>query len=337
MTTPTTPPDLPAKPPSDWSKWQEKSDALRRELGKVIVGQEEVIESMLVALLCRGHCLIEGVPGLAKTLLVNTLGKVLGLSAHRIQFTPDLMPSDILGSEVLRETPQGGREFQFLRGPVFANLILADEINRTPPKTQSALLEAMQERQVSVAGNTIALPRPFVVFATQNPIEHEGTYPLPEAQLDRFFFHLVVGYPSREQEKEVVLRTSGGHRAEVSAVTNAEEVLEWQTLLGHVPLPDHVLETILDLVHRSRPKGPQADEFVQKYVAWGAGPRASQFLAEAVRALALVRGETAASVEEVKALARPVLRHRVVPNYNATGDGVTVDQIIDHLLKGISS
>lgn len=335
MSTPITPPDPPSKAPSDWSKWQEKSTALREELGKVIVGQEEVIESMLVALLCRGHCLIEGVPGLAKTLLVNTLGKVLGLSAHRIQFTPDLMPSDILGSEVLRETPEGGREFQFLRGPVFANLILADEINRTPPKTQSALLEAMQERQVSVAGKTLALPNPFVVFATQNPIEHEGTYPLPEAQLDRFFFHLVVGYPSREQEKEVVLRTSGGHQAKVSAVTNAEEVLEWQTLLEHVPLPDHVLETILDLVHRSRPKDAQADEFVQKYVAWGAGPRASQFLAGAVRALALVRGETTASVEEVKAMARPVLRHRVVPNYNATGDGVTVDDIIDHLLEGV--
>jgi MoxR-like ATPase len=315
-----------------WVRVQETVAALRREVARVVVGQEQVIDEMLVALLCRGHCLIVGVPGLAKTLLVSTLGQILGLQFRRIQFTPDLMPMDILGSEILQDV-EGSRRFVFAPGPVFANLILADEINRTPPKTQAALLEAMQEKQVTVAGKCMRLDEPFVVYATQNPIEHEGTYPLPEAQLDRFFFSLRIGYPSLEEERQIVLRTTTRQQETLTPLLDPAQVLALQDVVLDVPVPANVLDSILDLVHASRPEAPQADDFIRKYVAWGAGPRASQNLTRAAKALALLRGNPAASIEEVRAMARPVLRHRVIPNYNATGEGVSAEHLVDHLLK----
>jgi MoxR-like ATPase len=316
-----------------WARTREQVAALKAEIGKVIVGQDRIVEQMLIALLCKGHCLIVGVPGLAKTLLVSVLGRTLGLTFRRIQFTPDLMPSDILGSDILQEGGGMGRRFEFIPGPIFANLILADEINRTPPKTQSALLEAMQEKQVTVAGRTMALHEPFLVFATQNPIEHEGTYPLPEAQLDRFFFNLVIDYPTPEEERRIVLQTTGRQMAEARAVLSAQDVLALQEAAPEVPVPDHVLSFILDLVASTRPSSPQAGDYTKRYVAWGAGPRASQNLTRAARALALLRGSPAVSVEDVREVAMPVLRHRVIPNYNATGEGVTVETIVDHVLR----
>lgn len=316
----------------EWKEAQDAISGLKKELAKVIVGQEEVIELMLTALLCRGHCLLVGVPGLAKTLLVSTLGKVLGLSFRRIQFTPDLMPMDILGSEILQDSG-GARQFEFQPGPIFAHLILADEINRTPPKTQAALLEAMQEKQVTVAGNTRPLPEPFLVFATQNPIEHEGTYPLPEAQLDRFFFELHIDYPTSDEERKIVLQTTGEEQAEAEAILDPEKVMNLQKACRSMPLPDHVLDAILKLVASTRPSDEHADDYIKRYVAFGAGPRASQTLATAAKALAFLRGKTAASLDDVRAVARPVFRHRVLPNYNATGEGISVETIIEHLLK----
>jgi len=314
-----------------WDRVRSQMAALREAIGVVIVGQDAVVELLLTSLLCKGHCLIVGVPGLAKTLLVTTLGRTLGLISRRIQFTPDLMPMDITGGEILQEDGNGKRRFEFAPGPIFANLILADEINRTPPKTQAALLEAMQEKQVTVSGKSMKLSEPFIVFATQNPIEHEGTYPLPEAQLDRFFFSLTVDYPAMEQERDIVLRTTGRRIAEPKKVLDAQEVLALQDLILDVPVPEHVLSAILRTVNATRPQSTLASDYVKRYVAWGAGPRASQTLTSAVKALALLRGQTAASLEEVHALLKPVLRHRVIPNYNATGDGVTVDQIIESL------
>ncbi|WP_395736439.1 AAA family ATPase [Prosthecobacter sp.] len=322
----------PPLPQPSWEHVLQQVARIREETGRVIVGQNAVVEQMLTALLCRGHCLLVGVPGLAKTLLVSTLGKILGLKFQRIQFTPDLMPTDILGSEVLQETAGGGRSFNFVPGPIFANLILADEINRTPPKTQAALLEAMQEKQVTVAGKTRSLEEPFLVFATQNPIEHEGTYPLPEAQLDRFFFEIRLDYPTMAEEAEVLARTTGKASAAVEAVLDSASLMALQEAVVEVPVPDHVTQAILQLTHRSRPGGELADDYIKNYVAWGAGPRASQSLVRAARALALLRGQAAASIEEVKAVAAPVLRHRILPNYNATGDNITVEQIITHLL-----
>jgi MoxR-like ATPase len=316
-----------------WVQVQASVEALKKEMARVIVGQDAIVEKMLIALLCKGHCLIIGVPGLAKTLLVSTLGRILGLSFRRIQFTPDLMPMDIQGSEILQETGVGKRAFEFKPGPVFANLILADEINRTPPKTQAALLESMQEKQVTVAGRTMPLEEPFIVYATQNPIEHEGTYPLPEAQLDRFFFCLKVDYPSFGEERDIVLRTTGKKDAGPSQVLTRDAVLALQEVIAEVPLPDHVLDYVLKLVHATRPDSAYADAYVKRYVAWGAGPRASQALVKAARAAALLGGRPAASIEEVMAVAPDVLRHRVIPNYNATGEGVSADQIIAHLLE----
>jgi MoxR-like ATPase len=317
-----------------WKKVQEKAVMLRKELATVIVGQDKIIEHMLAALLCKGHCLIVGVPGLAKTLLVSTLGDILGLSFHRIQFTPDLMPMDIIGSEILQNAEgDTRRKFEFAAGPIFANLILADEINRTPPKTQAALLEAMQEKQVTVAGKTMRLQEPFIVFATQNPIEHEGTYPLPEAQLDRFFFNLLIDYPSIAEERQIVLKTTGRETANPQKVVGPQDVIELQEAVLDVPLPDHVLDYILKLVNSSRPTSELADDYIKHYVAWGAGPRASQNLTRAAKAIALLRNNPAASIEEVKAIAKPVLRHRVIPNYNATGEGISVEMIVEHLLE----
>ena len=317
-----------------WREAQDKVCALRKEIANVIVGQEKVVEEMLIALLCKGHCLIVGVPGLAKTLLVSSLGSILGLKFRRIQFTPDLMPTDIVGSEVLQEFGGGtGRRFEFSPGPIFANLVLADEINRTPPKTQAALLEAMQEKQVTVAGTTRKLEEPFIVFATQNPIEHEGTYPLPEAQLDRFFFQLLIDYPTLAEEEQIIRRTTGREATEPRQILSPKEVLELQDATLDVPMPDNTVQFILQLVHGSRPTSPGASAFIKQYVAWGAGPRASQNLTRAAKALALLRGNPAASIEEVRQVARPVLRHRIIPNYNATGEGVSVEQIVDKLLE----
>jgi MoxR-like ATPase len=276
-----------------------------------------------------------GVPGLAKTLLVSTLGRILGLKFQRIQFTPDLMPTDIVGSEILQNSSDGERSFKFVPGPIFANLILADEINRTPPKTQAALLEAMQEKQVTVAGQTRKLDEPFTVFATQNPIEHEGTYPLPEAQLDRFFFQLNIGYPTIEQEAEIVRRTTGRSAGTPEILMDAAKVLDLQEAAVDVPLPDSVIQTILKLVHSTRPESEFATADVKNYIGYGAGPRASQCLARAARALAMLRGNSSASTEEVRAVALPVLRHRIIPNYNATGEGITTDQIISKLVASL--
>jgi MoxR-like ATPase len=320
------------EPAAEWEKIQESVAEIRRQTARVIVGQEAVVEEMLVSLLCKGHCLITGVPGLAKTLLVSTLGQILGLKFNRIQFTPDLMPTDIVGSEILQTGGAGGREFEFVHGPIFANLILADEINRTPPKTQAALLEAMQEKQVTVMGKTRALEEPFIVFATQNPIEHEGTYPLPEAQLDRFFFNVMIDYPSMKDEEEIIRRTTGRVTDQAETILDAEGVLALQDAVHDVPLPDNVVQYILKVVHRSRPNTEGASDFVNNYVDYGAGPRASQCLAKASRALALLRGRSAASIEEVKDVALPVLRHRIIPNYNATGEGISVEDIIAKLL-----
>jgi MoxR-like ATPase len=320
------------RPEEIWQQTRDKVAAIRRETARVIVGQEPIIELMLTALLCKGHCLIVGVPGLAKTLLVSTLGRILGLKFHRIQFTPDLMPADIVGTEILQTNSEGGRRFEFAAGPIFANLILADEINRTPPKTQAALLEAMQEKQVTVAGQTRRLQEPFLVFATQNPIEHEGTYPLPEAQLDRFFFELRIDYPSIEEEMQVIDRTSGPEMPIADPLLDGAGLTRLQANVHEIPLPQNVKESVLQLTHRSRPASPLADDYIRKYVAWGAGPRASQTLVKGARALALLRGQDSASIEEVRAVAPSVLRHRIIPNYNATGDGLTVEDLIAHLL-----
>lgn len=324
-----------SEPAAQWKEVQESAARIREETARVIVGQEKVVEQMLVSLLCKGHCLVVGVPGLAKTLLVSTLGKILGLKFQRIQFTPDLMPTDIVGSEILQAGEDGSRNFEYVEGPIFANLILADEINRTPPKTQAALLEAMQEKQVTVAGKTRKLDEPFIVFATQNPIEHEGTYPLPEAQLDRFFFDLRIGYPTIEEEEEIVDRTTGREVPEAETILDVEGVLKLQEAALDVPLPRTVVQSILKLVNRTRPESDLADDFVKNYVAYGAGPRASQCLSRAVRALALLRGESMASIQEVRDLALPILRHRIIPNYNATGEGVSVEEIVGKLVEGL--
>ncbi len=315
-----------------WQQVQADLSALREEIARTIVDQRPVVEELLTGVLCNGHCLMVGVPGLAKTLLVSTLARALGLSFNRIQFTPDLMPADIIGSELLQQSPDGARLMQFAPGPVFANLILADEINRTPPKTQSALLEAMQEKQVTVAGESRPLPAPFLVFATQNPIEHEGTYPLPEAQLDRFFFNIVINYPGREQEREIVLRTTSGAKTEAKPVLDASAVSRMQAAILEIPVPAHVLDAILAITAASRPGTEDSDEFVRKYVEWGAGPRASQALTLGAKAGAFLRGEPAAAIDDVRRVAAPVLRHRILPSYNATGEGVDVESIIAHLL-----
>lgn len=318
---------------SEWNDALKSVARIREETARVIVGQEKVVEQMLVALLCKGHCLIVGVPGLAKTLLVSTLGKILGLDFQRIQFTPDLMPPDILGSEILQNNTEGSRAFEFIAGPIFTNLLLADEINRTPPKTQAALLEAMQEKQVTVAGKTRTLSEPFIVYATQNPVEHEGTYPLPEAQLDRFFFQILIDYPNEKDEIEILKRTGSFDMPEASPLLNAEKVLKLQNITTQVPVPEHIYRAIVHLVQSTRPGSAQAPDFVKSYLSWGAGPRASQCLLRAARALALLRGRPSTGMEEVVDVLRPVLRHRLILNYNATGEGISVESILDKLEK----
>jgi MoxR-like ATPase len=307
--------------------------ALKAELAKAVVGQAQVIDELLTALLCNGHVLLVGVPGLAKTLMINTLARCLDLSFSRIQFTPDLMPSDIVGTDIIEEEP-GSRKrfFKFIRGPVFANVVLADEINRTPPKTQAALLQAMQERQVTAGGNTYALDQPFFVLATQNPIEQEGTYPLPEAQLDRFMFNTFIGYPSHDEEVEIVRSTTSGYQPQLEKVLSGKEILELQQLVRRVPASDTVVGHAVGLARRSRPGEPEAPEFVKEYVAWGAGPRASQYLILGAKARAVLEGRLAPSLEDVGAMARPVLRHRIITNFQAEAAGVDSVGIIDRLL-----
>ena len=312
-------------------------DRLRGEIGKVIVGQNEVVEQLLIAIFSRGHCIIEGVPGLAKTLLISTLADCLHLDFHRIQFTPDLMPTDITGTEVIHDdVASGTREFRFLPGPVFANVILADEINRTPPKTQAALLEAMQERQVTIGGEGHVLPAPSQQQATQNPIEQEGTYPLPEAQQDRFLFKIYIKYPSRSEEYDIVRQTTEDASASAEPVFTREEIQEVQEIVRRVPVSDPVVNYALNLVRSTRvsdtPDDESVSEFVKEYVAWGAGPRACQCLVTGGKAKALLAGRYHVSIEDVKSVAHPVLRHRILTNFHAEARGYTVDKIIDRLL-----
>jgi len=306
---------------------------LREELRHIIVRQDQVVEEVLLAMFSRGHCLLEGVPGLAKTLLVRTLARVLSLQFHRIQFTPDLMPSDIIGTEILREDKATGhRAFEFVRGPLFANIVLADEINRTPPKTQAALLEAMQEHRVTASGKEYYLHEPFLVLATQNPIEQEGTYPLPEAQLDRFMFHVRVDYPAFDEEIEVVRRTTTLRDPEVKHVLTGEDIVKLQDLVYRIPVPEHVYRYAVTLVRKTRKKEADSPDYVRDWVAWGAGPRASQYLILGAKARSILLGRGYASVEDVKAVAAPVLRHRILLNFNAEAEGITSDDVVARLL-----
>ncbi len=311
-------------------------EAIEREMSKVIIGQKEVVRQVVIALFCRGHGLIEGVPGLAKTLLVSTISKVLRLKFKRIQFTPDLMPSDITGTEVLEEAADTRqRFFKFLKGPIFTNILLADEINRTPPKTQAALLEAMQEHRVTAGGTTYDLELPFFVLATQNPIEQEGTYPLPEAQLDRFMFHIKIGYPAREEEVDIVLATTRDAETDVKPVLSGEDVLELQGVVRRVPVSRHVATYASLLARATRPKTPEAPDFVNEWLAWGAGPRAAQYMVLGAKAHAVLDGRVNVTCADVRAMAPPVLRHRLFTNFNADSEGVTVDDIIERVLRTV--
>ena len=301
---------------------------LKREVNKVIIGQDAVVDQVLLGIFSRGHCLLVGVPGLAKTLLVNTVSRALGLTFNRIQFTPDLMPSDIIGSEILDQD----RKFRFVKGPVFANIILADEINRTPPKTQAALLEAMQEKSVTAAGQTHRLPDPFFVLATQNPIEQEGTYPLPEAQLDRFMFNIWVDYPTYEEEVAVVRATTSDAQPMVEPVLSAEEILHYQGLVRRIPVPDNVLEYAVKLVSRTRPGTAAAPSVINDHVSWGAGPRASQYLVVGAKAHALAHGRFSPDIADVQAVATSILRHRLVRNYKAEAEGVSIERLVTEIL-----
>lgn len=305
----------------------DKYQTLKKTIAQIIVGQNDVVDKLLISILCNGHSLLVGVPGLAKTLLVKTVADVLDLSFKRIQFTPDLMPSDIVGAEILDEQ----RNFKFIKGPVFANIVLADEINRTPPKTQAALLEAMQERNVTAAGALYKLPAPFFVLATQNPIEQEGTYPLPEAQLDRFMFQIMLDYPSFAEEVQIVRNTTSTQQAELNKVMSAEDILYFQQLVRRVPVPDNVLEYAVGLVHKTRPSSPTAPAVASQYIAYGSGPRASQYLILGAKCHALLQGKYSPDIEDVQAMAMSVLRHRVVRNYKAEAEGVTQESLISQL------
>ncbi len=308
-------------------------DKILQEIRKVIVGQNQIINELLISLFSMGHCLLVGVPGLAKTLLISTLSRILNLKFSRIQFTPDLMPSDITGTDVLEEDRTTGKKvFRFVNGAVFANIVLADEINRTPPKTQAALLQAMQEHEVSAAGETYKLDEPFFVLATQNPIEQEGTYPLPEAQLDRFMFNLWIEYPSKEEEAKIVHTTTGGYEPEPLPVMDAEKIIRLQKLVRRVPVADLVVDAAVDLVRKTRPDNETAPQFVKDWISWGAGPRASQYLILGAKSQCILDGRTTPDIDDVRAVAKPVLRHRIVTNFNAEADGVSTVDIIDRLL-----
>lgn len=312
---------------------QQSYSAVRREIAKVIVGQDDIIEQLLISLIARGHCLLIGVPGLAKTLLIQTLAEALDLTFSRIQFTPDLMPSDITGTEVIQENRSTGeKEFRFVKGPIFGNIVLADEINRTPPKTQAALLESMQEHRVTAAGHTYHLPEPFFVLATQNPIEQEGTYPLPEAQLDRFMFNLWVDYPSFQEEVEIVKRTTAGAQEKPQVVLNADQLLAAQELVRRVPVPDNVVEYAVRLVATTRVRQDGAPQFIKDFLSYGAGPRASQYLILGAKTRAVLQGRFSPEIDDVRAVAVPVLRHRIVTNFNAEAEGISSGQIVERLL-----
>ncbi|HEY3295962.1 MAG TPA: MoxR family ATPase [bacterium] len=314
---------------------RDSRDALKREIGKVIVGQDQVIAELLISLLARGHCLLVGVPGLAKTLLISTLAQVLDLKFSRIQFTPDLMPSDITGMEIAEEDRSTGhRTFKFIKGPVFANIVLADEVNRTPPKTQAALLQAMQEHEVTAAGETYRLEEPFFVLATQNPIEQEGTYPLPEAQLDRFMFNLWVDYPTMAEEVAIVKTTTSAALSDVKRVLNGQQIQDLQSLVRRVPVSDNVVEYAVKLVQRTRPAATDAPQFIKDYVSWGCGPRASQYLILGAKTRAALDGRPTPEIDDVRAVALPVLRHRLVMSFNAEADGVKVQELVTRLLDG---
>lgn len=319
-------------------KLNEGFSRIKKELGKVIIGQDKVVEELLIAILARGHCLLVGVPGLAKTLMISTLAKTLDLKFSRIQFTPDLMPSDITGTEIIEENrATGNREFRFVKGPVFANIVLADEINRTPPKTQAALLQAMQEFEVTAGGNTYKLNQPFFVLATQNPIELEGTYPLPEAQLDRFMFNIFVDYPTQEQENEIVRTTTSAYISEVGSIMKADEIISLQDLVRRVPVSDHVISYAVKLARATRHTldSPSFD-YIKNWVTWGAGPRASQYLTLGAKTRAILHGRPTPSIDDIKAVARPVMRHRIVTSFTAEAEGITSMDIIDKLLKDVT-
>lgn len=311
----------------------EACNKIRGQVSKIVVGQDQVVEELLIAILARGHCLLEGVPGLAKTLMVRSLAEAMDLSFHRIQFTPDLMPADITGTDIIQENRETGhRDLVFDKGPIFTQMLLADEINRTPPKTQAALLEAMQEHEVTVGGTTYKLDEPFFVLATQNPIEQEGTYPLPEAQRDRFLFNVIVDYPSRDQEAEIIDRTTSTRTEHLEPVVTGQEIIECQETVRMVPLPDHVKSFVLDLVRSARPKDSTTANWVRELIDWGPGPRACQQLVLASKARALMQGRFHVTLEDVQVLAQPVLRHRIVPTFNAEAEGITVEEIVMRLL-----
>lgn len=311
-----------------------KFKELKSEIGKVIVGQEIIIDQIINAVLSRGHCLLVGVPGLAKTLLVKTLAEALELKFSRIQFTPDLMPSDIVGTEILEDNlSTGSKNFKFIHGPVFANMVLADEINRTPPKTQSALLEAMQEHKVTAAGNTYTLDEPFFVLATQNPIEHEGTYPLPEAQLDRFMFNIWLDYPSVSEEMDIIKYTTSMYTPKVNIALKKDEIIMLQDLVRRVPVADNVIEYTVNLVNRTRPGGANTPKYIKDWLEWGAGPRASQYLILGAKTNAILNGRYSPEIEDVKSVSKPVLRHRIITNFNAEADGIKTTDIIEKLLN----
>ncbi len=335
----TTPQNRPAVSDGDVAAIEhlrEVYEQLRKEIAKVIIGQDEVVERLLICILSRGHGLLMGVPGLAKTMMVHSIANVMSLQFSRIQFTPDLMPSDITGTDILQETDQPGRRaFEFVKGPVFANIVLADEINRTPPKTQSALLEAMQEQRVTAGGRHFPLPLPFFVLATQNPIEQEGTYTLPEAQLDRFMFFIHVDYPTREEELRIARETTGTDPAPLKKLLNGEQVLAYQELVRRVPVPDHIYETVVDLVRASRPDSEGAPDWVKRWVMWGAGPRAVQYLIRAGKARAVLHGSFLVRHEDIEAVAYPVLTHRILTNFQAQSEGVTSQTIIERLLETV--
>ena len=314
----------------------EANQKITKEMAKFIVGQKDVIEQLIIAVLAGGHCLLEGVPGLAKTAMIRTLSQALHMSFRRIQFTPDLMPSDITGTDIIQEdSTTGHRQFVFQKGPIFTQMLLADEINRTPPKTQAALLEAMQERNVTVGGKTFVLDAPFFVLATQNPIEQEGTYPLPEAQRDRFIFLVNVDYPNRDEERLIVTRTTGTFVADIQPVLSGQQIIDLQKTVRKVPVPDHVMDFVLDLVRNTRPDEPGVPAFVKELIEWGAGPRACQNLVLAGKVRAVLHGRFHVTIDDIEALALPVLRHRVVPTFNAEAEGVTVDDIVRRILAAI--
>ncbi|MDA7536681.1 MoxR family ATPase [bacterium] len=311
----------------------EKYQEFKAELSKIIIGQEDVIEQLAICLFSRGHGLLMGVPGLAKTLLVSSVAETLNLDFKRIQFTPDLMPSDITGTDIIQENEEGRREFEFVKGPVFANIVLADEINRAPAKTQSAMLEAMGERKVTVLGRTYPLAPPFFVLATQNPVEQEGTYPLPEAQLDRFMFLIEVDYPAEDEERRIARETTGTDKAPLNALLNGEEVIDYQQLVRRVPVPDHIYDYAVEIVRRTRPDSDAAPEWIKEFVGWGAGPRAVQYLILGCKARAALRGTYMASLEDIEAVAQPVLGHRVLTNFAAESQGMTSKKIVARLIE----